>query len=232
MSSSHSALVQLRAFLAQPQMMPNTKLPPERELAEQIGVTRGQLRKALAVLEGEGLLWRHVGKGTFVGSAQPFEMISLAEIARISSPAEVMRTRLVVEPALCSEAAVQATTNDIRFLRECSSDSRAAQTWREYESCDNRLHKAIADAANNPITSALFDMVAGIRRTVVWGRLRPDRARPAPDHHSFAEHDAIIEAIEQRDPAAARARMHRHLASVERHLFAPDDRGRAETARG
>ncbi|ETX28986.1 FadR/GntR family transcriptional regulator [Roseivivax isoporae] len=228
MPPHHAALVQLRAFLAQPHMTPNTKLPPERDLAEQIGVSRGELRKALSILEGEGLLWRHVGKGTFVGSAQPFEMVSLGEVARISSPAEVMRARLVIEPALCSEAAVHARMSDVSALRKCAADSRAAQTWREYEACDNRLHKIVADAANNPITSALYDMLAGIRRTVVWGRLRRDRDCPGPEHHSFAEHDAIIDAIEHRDPALAHAAMLRHLGSVERHLFAAVYREGAE----
>lgn len=219
MSPHHSALVQLRAFLAQAHMVPNTRLPPERDLADQIGVTRGELRKALAVLEGEGLVWRHVGKGTFVGSAEPFEMVSLSEVARMSSPAEVMRARLAIEPAICSEAAIHAKTSDIMAMRHCAADSRAARTWREYEACDNRLHKIFADAANNPITSVLYDMLAGIRRTVVWGRLRRDRDCPGPEHHSFSEHDAIIDAIEQRDPGAAQAAMHRHLISVERYLF-------------
>jgi DNA-binding FadR family transcriptional regulator len=230
MPPHHAALVQLRAFLAQPHMVPNTKLPPERELSEQIGVSRAELRKALSVLEGEGLLWRHVGKGTFVGNAQPFELVSLGEVARISSPAEVMRARLVIEPALCAEAAVRAKLSNINNLRQCAADSRAAQSWREYEACDNRLHKIVADAANNPITSALYDMLAGIRRTVVWGRLRRDRERPAPDHHSFAEHDAIIDAIGQRDPAAAHAAMLKHLGSVERYLFAGAYRSGTESS--
>ncbi|MGI3211775.1 FadR/GntR family transcriptional regulator [Roseovarius tibetensis] len=229
MTPHHAALVQLRAFLAQPDMTPNTRLPPERDLAEQLGVSRGELRKALSMLEAEGLLWRHVGKGTFVGSAQPFEVVSLGDIARVSSPAEVMRARLVIEPALCAEAAIQATSSDIMALRHCASDSRAARSWREYEACDNRLHKIVADASNNPITAALFDMLAGIRRTVVWGRLRRERDCPAPDHHSFHEHDAIIDAIEQRDPVSANAAMHRHLTSVERYLFgitSAEDRNR------
>jgi DNA-binding FadR family transcriptional regulator len=228
----HAALVQLRAFLAQPQMTPNTRLPPERDLAAQIGVSRGELRKALAVLEGEGLLWRHIGKGTFVGSAQPFETVSLGEIARVSSPAEVMRARLVLEPALAAEAAIHAKPMDIIDLRQCAADCRAALTWREYETTDNRFHKIVADAANNPVTSALYDILAGVRRAVVWGRLRPDRVNPAPDHHSFAEHDAIIDAIAERDRAAAHGAMHRHLAAVGRELFGEARRAPADGEAG
>jgi len=63
-----SALTQLRAYLAQRELPPEARLPPERELSEILGVSRGELRKALAILEGQGELWRHVGKGTFVGA--------------------------------------------------------------------------------------------------------------------------------------------------------------------
>lgn len=219
MTPLHAVLVQLRAYLAQPHLTPGSQLPPERELASQIGVSRGELRKALAVLEEEGLLWRHVGKGTFLSRKQTLEVMHISDIAGISSPAEVMRARIVIEPALAAEAAVRAKSSNIISLRRYALDSRAALTWREYEACDNRLHKEVAEAANNPITSGFYDMLAGIRRSVVWGRLRRERDRPASDHHSFLEHDAIIDAIANRDPQAAHAAMLAHLGSVERYLF-------------
>ena len=76
-----SALTQLRALLAQKELPPSTRLPPERELSELLGVSRGELRKALAVLEKQGELWRHVGKGTFIGARPVAEMSSVAAIA-------------------------------------------------------------------------------------------------------------------------------------------------------
>src|SRR4051812_14429127 len=76
-----SALIQLRAYLAQKEHAPSTRLPPERVLSEILGVTRNELRKALAVLEAQGELWRHVGKGTFVGARPVAELSSLAAIA-------------------------------------------------------------------------------------------------------------------------------------------------------
>jgi len=220
MDSHQSVLVQLRAMLAQKEFGPNTRLPPERELAKLIGTTRGELRKALAVLEGEGLIWRHVGKGTFVGNTQPFETLNLGEIAQKSNPAEVMRARLMIEPPIAAEAAIHASPNKIAELLECTKECRAAQTWRQYETCDNRFHNLIAEATDNQVIVALYKMLAGIRRAVVWGRQRDDRPSPPPDHHSFVEHEAIVAAIADRDPAGARVAMLTHLVSVERNLFA------------
>lgn len=219
MDDHHAALVQLRAYLSQGDKAPNRRLPAERELATLVGKSRGELRKALAVLEAEGLIWRHVGKGTFVALGKPFETYNLAEIARRSNPREVMLARLTFEPAIAAEAAINASPIDLNDLKSCAIDSRNAQTWREYEACDNRFHKLIADSTHNRITSAVFDVLSGIRRAVVWGRLREDRDRPPAGHHSFEEHDCIIAALADRDPAAASAAMPTYLGSVERKLF-------------
>lgn len=193
------------------------RLPPERELCELIGVSRGGLRKALAVLEAEGVVWRHVGKGTFVGEAVVPDHFDLAAVAARSNPTEVMRARQTIEPVLAGEAAHNASALDLQALVDCAAQSRGAKSWRHYETYDNRFHKLIADAAHNSVVSAVFDLLAGIRRTVVWNRDRT--GRPPPDHHSFAEHDEIAAAIADRDRAAASAAMYRHLVSVERYFF-------------
>ena len=127
------ALTQLRAYLAQRELPADAKLPPERELVELLGVSRGQLRKALAELEREGELWRHVGKGTFVGARPVEEISSLSAMASKTNPAEVMRTRLLFEPMIAREAALNATAEDIADLRRCLQGTREAQTWRYYE---------------------------------------------------------------------------------------------------
>jgi GntR family transcriptional repressor for pyruvate dehydrogenase complex len=105
-------------------------------------------------------------------------------------------------------------------MRLCLQRSRAAATWRQYEAWDNRLHRVIGEAAQNVLLLALLDMMNAVRRTVTWGRLRANRERPAPDHHSFGEHEAIVEAIAERDRARARDAMRAHLLNVERHLLA------------
>lgn len=217
-----SALTQLRAWLAQKAPPPSTKLPPEREMSDILGVSRGELRKALAILERQGELWRHVGKGTFIGARPVAESASVAAIAAQSNPAEVMRARLAIEPELAREAALHATIDDIEEMKLCLRGSRVAATWRQYENWDNRLHRAIAHSTHNALLLAVFDTLNAVRRAVVWGRLRDASPQPPPDHHSFVEHAAIIAAIEERDLAGAAARMHGHLENVRALLLTPD----------
>lgn len=223
------ALTQLRAWLAQQRLPPSTRLPPEREFCEILGVSRGELRKALALLERQGELWRHVGKGTFVGARPVAELASIADIAGQTNPAEVMRARLVLEPEIAREAALNATADDIAELHLSAAGARRAETWRQYETWDNRLHRAIAEAAHNALLLAVFDTLNAVRRAVVWGRLRDEAPSPPVDHHSFAEHEAIIAAIAERDRVSAAARMRLHLENVESLLLAP---GRAKEAAG
>lgn len=214
------ALVQMRAFIAQGSYAPDDRLPPERELCRMLGVGRAQLRKAFAVLEAEGLIWRHVGRGTFIGDGtRPGSRDSVGAIAKRTSPREVMHARLVLEPQLAREAALHATLADLDELRAIDRRSRVAANWREYETTDNALHRSIAVASQCAPLIALFDQLNALRRTVVWGRLRTRRERPQPDHHSFGEHGRIIAAIAERDGEAAEREMRTHLKSVAARLF-------------
>jgi DNA-binding FadR family transcriptional regulator len=118
-------------------------------------------------------------------------------------------------------AALNATSEHIAEMRLCLQKCRAAQTWRQYEAWDNRLHRVIAEATQNALLLALLDTLNAVRRALVWGRLRVNKVKPAPDHHSFAEHEAIVSAIADRDLDRAAAAMRKHLESVERNLLRP-----------
>ena len=229
-----TALSRLRTYLAQIEMPLDSRLPPERELAETLGVTRAGLRKALSVLEAENQIWRHVGKGTFIGSRPIETLADVAAITRRTNPAEVMRTRLVLEPEVARMAALNATSAHIAEMRTCMQRTRAAQSWRQYEAWDNRLHRVIAESTQNALLLALLDTLNAVRRAVVWGRLRVDKVKPAPNHHSFEDHEAIVAAIEDRDLNRAAAAMRAHLENVERNLLRarPSADALAEEARG
>jgi DNA-binding FadR family transcriptional regulator len=220
MDEADGALTQLRAWLSQTSRAEGERLPPERELCRLLGVSRGELRKALARLEAAGELWRHVGKGTFLGGQPGAEGADLAAAAARASPAEVMRARLLYEPLLASEAALHAARADIDEMRACLEGSRAAESWRRYEAWDNRLHRSVAEASANAVLLALFDSLNTLRRAVVWGRLRPGPDRPPADHHSFADHEAVVSAIADRDAAGAARAMRAHLGRVSDNLLA------------
>jgi DNA-binding FadR family transcriptional regulator len=218
--SNRGVVTQLRAYLAQAELPEDGRLPPERDLAVVLGVTRAELRKALGALETEGQIWRHVGKGTFLGNRPTDTLSDISALAKRTNPAELMRARLIIEPEIARAAALTATPMHLAELRLCQTRTREAATWRQYENWDNRLHRTIAEATQNTPLLGLFDMLNALRRAVTWGRLRSNPVRPEPDHHSFTEHEAIIAAIENRDMNGAAAAMRVHLQSVERNLLA------------
>lgn len=214
-----SALTQLKAWLAQPDLPSDARLPPERELCELLGVSRSALRKALATLEQDGELWRQVGKGTFIGAPSVEKSLSIAAIAEGSNPLEVMEARLLIEPMLAREATVHATGADLTEMRRCNRIQREARTWRQYENADNRLHRTVAEATGNTVLLALFDQLNSIRRAIVWGRLRDKPDHPPADHISFGQHEAMVRAISERDQEGAYKAMHDHLITVRKNLL-------------
>lgn len=212
-------VARLRAYIEGSQLTVDSRLPPERELSRALGVSRAGLRQALAVLESEGQIWRHVGKGTFIGTRPIATVSDIDAMVRRTNPAEVMRTRMLIEPEVARLAALNATPAQIAEMRACMARSRAAATWRQYESWDNRLHRTIAEATQNALLVSLLDTLSAVRRAVAWGRLRVNKVKPEPDHHSFAEHEAIVAAIAERDRERAAETMRRHLETVERKLL-------------
>jgi DNA-binding FadR family transcriptional regulator len=212
-------LGRLRHYIEQHGLSLNSRLPAERQLCVRIGASRAQLRKALAVMETEGQIWRHVGRGTFIG-ARPVENISdIRFLSDRTSPTDVMEARLAIEPEIARLAAVHATSADFAEMRRCAHKGRAAREWRVYEAWDNRLHRAIAVSTGNALLISLFDTLNAVRRATVWGRLRAARL-PPPDHDSFAQHDMLVAELERRDAEAAAQCMRLHLRSVRDRLLA------------
>ena len=219
------ALSRLQGLLADRQYPLNGRLPPERSLCRELGVNRGALRKALAVLEAEGQIWRHVGRGTFVGTRPAETVGDVSRIGSRTNPADVMEARLLIEPELARLAARNATSTDVDEMRHCIRKTKSARDWRVYEAWDTKLHRAVAAATHNALLLSLFDTLNIVRRATVWGRLRVAKPTPDPSHHSFAEHDALFAAIAERDLDLAAACMRRHLETVRRNLLEPRGNG-------
>lgn len=213
-------VTRLRSYILDGGFGSGGKLPPERQLSEELGLSRATIRKALDVLERDGLIWRHVGKGTFISEDTALKPTSAAvELGRQLTPFRMIRARLAIEPAIAREAAINASGETLTRMQRAIDRAKAATTWNEYEIQDDNFHRAVAEAADNLLLLSLFDHLNEVRRAVAWGSVSRDTAHPSPDHTSFAEHDQIAEAIANRDPAAAHDAMRKHIGSVARRLF-------------
>ena len=211
-------LTRVRDFLATAALPDDGRLPPERELAQSLEVGRGALRKALATLQSEGVVWRHVGKGTFTGERPIDTVADINAMVQRTNPLEVMSARIAFEPEVARCAALYATAGQVAEMRSCMLKAQQAPTWRQYEQWDNKLHRTIGEASQNSLLLGLLDTLNAVRRAVTWGRLRDTPLRPPGDHHSFEEHTRIVAAIADRDGAGAADAMRRHLRSVESHM--------------
>ena len=92
------------------------RLPAERFLAAELGVNRRSLRHALDILEGEGRITRHQGRGTFVTDARRGTEGLVRELSKLNNPVDTLEARLAIEPAQARLAALRATRGDIDKL--------------------------------------------------------------------------------------------------------------------
>ena len=122
-------VARLRSFISDGGYGQGVKLPPERDLTNELGMSRATLRKALDALERDGLIWRHVGKGTFVadGNQQDGTDASV-QLGRQLTPFRMMRARLAIEPAIAREAAINASGEALLRMQQALDRSRAAST--------------------------------------------------------------------------------------------------------
>lgn len=191
----------------------NDRVPPERELCERLGMMRNKLRGALAELEAQGRIWRHVGRGTFVGSRPVLNLEDVTYLRDQIKPEQVIAVRFAIEPEICRIEASQANRSDREQMKLCPDRCRAAEDWRTYEAWDNNLHHAIARATHNQLFQYFFETLNSVRRSIVWGQARATR-KPEAGHTSFVEHDAIVAAIVSNDADLAARMMTMHLKSV------------------
>jgi DNA-binding FadR family transcriptional regulator len=216
------ALARLQEYIREGGFEAGDRLPPERQLIEELGMSRSSLRHALEALERSGAIWRHVGKGTFIGQRgvdAVGTLDGLADLGRQMTPLRMMQARLCIEPALAREAAIHATAETMAAIRQTTERARAAGSWAEYEAQDDRFHRAVAEATDNALLLSFFDQLNRVRRTVAWGSVERSSTRPPPDHSSFSEHEAVLQAISERAPDRAWQAMHGHLKSVSARLF-------------
>lgn len=218
--NSNYALDRLRELLGAGELGSEGRLPTERALAEMLGISRRVVRRALEVLEAEGLIWRRQGSGTFVGERPDRFSEHLGDIVAGTDFMELMEVRLRIEPQLAQLAAMRARPRDVEKMRELarkiieSSDADARELW------DGALHRLIAQSAGNRLFLSIFDVINRVRQDEAWRAVR-ERARSGKNAFevSYAQHKNIIEAIAARDPARAGEAMREHMLTLQERLI-------------
>ena len=218
--NSNYALEKLRDVLHQGEFGNDGKLPTERTLSDKLGISRRAVRRALEVLEAEGLIWRKQGSGTYLGQKPSDWGNHVDNIVAGTDFMEIMEVRLRIEPQIAQLAAMRAKASDIERMRELarkiteSDDADAKELW------DGALHRQIALAAGNQLFLSIFDVVNRVRQDDAWQTIR-ERARSIGGTmaHSNAQHAALIEAIAARDPARAGECMRMHLLMLQERLI-------------
>ena len=210
---------QLREWLGDGKYPKGRKLPSERALAEELGITRPILRKALSSLEAESLIWRHIGKGTFVGSRPVEEQDYSNGVAQVTSPSEVMEVRLMLEPRIASISALKSTQQEHHHLDLCIKKSISAAGIADFEKWDSALHQSIAASTKNALLISIFKLINSARDEKVWGQLKAASLTFERRQNYILQHTKIVEAIKERNSKKAQDAMHNHLQTVQKNMF-------------
>ncbi|HEX9185076.1 MAG TPA: FadR/GntR family transcriptional regulator [Burkholderiales bacterium] len=201
---------QIRRLIAKGEVAPRERLPAERDLARRLGVSRPSLREALIALEVEGLLEVRVGSGIYV--AQPGGGASLSPIGDDSGPFEVIRARWMIEGDCAALAAKHGTAAQLRAISRAHADlQREARRHHNPLGADRAFHVRIAEATGNSALVLVVETLWDQRVGPLYRALETKLEYPAMAGDTLREHAVVLRAILARDPAAARAAMHRHM---------------------
>ncbi len=215
-ADSDAVTASLERAIAERGLGPGDRLPTERELAEVSGTGRAAVRRALGVLEAQGRVIRHVGRGTFL--APPPDGTGDGTLFD-ASPIEIMAVRALLEPGLMPLAAVAANGSDFAEMERCLQGGATANSPMEWEAWDASLHRSLVVATHNTFLVRIGEMVASARLHPAWGSLK--RRTYTPEHLVMyrTDHREIVDALVERNAEQAQKAMRRHLHRVRGHLL-------------
>jgi DNA-binding FadR family transcriptional regulator len=236
MDQNDQALSKLREFIERQNIAVDGRIPPERALASELGIGRRSVRRALDVLEQEGRIHRHQGRGTFidvrasataplvapsggvVGNSRPSLKAALDHVLDYTNPIEVIEVRLATEPVMARLAALRASQSEIKRLSTLAAKTRAASDAEAYERADSLFHRTIAEAARNTLFLAFFDTMRVSQRDIAWRRLGENSHCYKRQSVYATFHESIAAAIAARNGQEAYAQMQRHLSDVQQYI--------------
>jgi len=196
-------------------LKPGDQLPAERELAQQLGVSRTAVREAVKALREKGLVEAYSGRGTFVtdgttqAARQSFDL--MVKIGQQEGAPHLAELRLILEPGIAALAAVRVKEDDLTAMREAVAVMDRAQDDPEaYIEADLDFHLALAETVANPLILSLIDSIVGLLREQ---RIKIFNVEGGPQRGQV-HHKRILEAMERRDAEMARTAMRAHLEQV------------------
>jgi DNA-binding FadR family transcriptional regulator len=213
--ASDEVVRQIRARIFGRRLRPGDRLPSEKDLARQFGLSRITVRDGLRVLESQGLVEIRVGArgGAFVARPSPQPVSdSLATMLRLqrATVRHLAEARLVVEPEVAALAAQRATARDLAAMARAIEAARVGRAARDPYFIPHSVafHLALAEAAKNQVLLSAVSSFRNLFHEALAGLL------PAEDmaRRAIADHERIRQAIADRDPARARRLMAAHLA--------------------
>jgi DNA-binding FadR family transcriptional regulator len=210
---------ELRALISRDRFTAGSRLPPERQLALALKVSRPSVREALIALEVEGWVEVRMGSGIYVCDRGRGDLGADAAQQDPPGPLELLRARSLVEGEVAALAASMVNRTQIAGLEEAvqQMEAEAADGAAPLQG-DRLFHLRLARITDNStlvrVVAELFDQ----RSNPLASRLGAHLERSAGWRSAVREHRQVILALECRDPAAARAAMQRHMAGSHRRL--------------
>jgi len=214
---------QIQGSIREGVLKPGDRLPAERELAEQLQVSRSSLREAMRTMELQGLVASRPGAGTFIRQESLDALIAIMDSSMDKvkdSLKDIFEVRHLLEPHIAALAAERASPKDIRLMGEAIQDQekQIAQGETGVEG-DTAFHFAMAQSIKNwallIVISNIEDILSESRDLSLQSPGRPER--------SLDSHRQILERIIQRDVEGARAAMEYHISQVEPAQFIEQD---------
>jgi GntR family transcriptional repressor for pyruvate dehydrogenase complex len=224
---SDEAARRILALVKQHKLAPGARLPSERDLAEEIGVSRPILREALHGLAAMGYIDRRSKSGNYMCTALPDSLRERLDAERgqhrgeqVLPFADVLELRKVLEvwavERVASSSAARAVAAMRKHLQTMRRHTLGVESFEAYQEADLAFHGVLAEATGNMAYGHLFAFLTDlVRRSIALSRhvVSTDFLR-----ENLARHQAILDALEARDPAAAKSAMQAHFALIERHL--------------
>jgi GntR family transcriptional regulator, transcriptional repressor for pyruvate dehydrogenase complex len=208
-------LEQIRQQIISGAIQPGDRLPPERTLAELVGVHRNPIREALKILEYMGIIESKPGVGTILCNVNKDILTErVSKISRFSPRSflfELIELREALEPHMAALAAERASEEDLDAMKAAIADLKVeVLQGKNLSSADERLHLSIAKATHNNTFLRIAEPVMAMLAEFRENSLKIPGRRKA----IFIEHEKIYKAIRSRNPKTARATMKRHLEQI------------------